>query len=127
MGTFNYEHAGRFRRTGSIGAIFITACMYLAVPSPVRVRANVSISAIDPTGRIAAGDKHTCAIALNDTIWCWGYNRYGQLGSASFTDDFSPNPIETTALPDSRVALCIVAGFDHTCVFATDGTVWWWG
>ena len=127
MGTFNYEHAGRFRRTGSIGAIFITACMYLAVPSPVRVRANVSISAIDPTGRIAAGDKHTCAIALNDTIWCWGYNRYGQLGSADFTDDFSPSPIQTTALPGSRIARRIVAGLDHTCVLATDGTVWCWG
>ena len=127
MGAFNDEHAGRFRRTGSIGAIFITACMYLAVPSPVRVRANVSISAIDPTGRIAAGDKHTCAIALNDTIWCWGYNRYGQLGSSSFSDDFSSSPIQTTALPGSRIARRIVAGLDHTCVLATDGTVWCWG
>ena len=101
--------------------------MYLAVPSPVRVRANVSISAIDPTGRIAAGDKHTCAIALNDTIWCWGYNRYGQLGSSSFSDDFSSSPIQTTALPGSRIAHRVVAGLDHTCVLATDGTVWCWG
>jgi len=127
MGTFADEHSGRFRRTGSIGAIFITACMYLAVPSPVRVRANVSISAIDPTGRIAAGDKHTCAIAQNDTIWCWGDNTYSQLGSSAFPDEFSKTPVQTTALPGSRIARRIVAGANHTCVLATDGTVWCWG
>jgi alpha-tubulin suppressor-like RCC1 family protein len=127
MGTFNYQHVGRFRRTGSIGAIFITACMYLAVPSPVRVRANVSISAIDPTGRIAAGDKHTCAIAVDDTIWCWGDNTYSQLGSSSFVDEFSLTPIQTTSLPGARIAKRIVAGANHTCVLATDGTVWCWG
>ena len=127
MGAFNSEHAGRFRRTGSIGAVFITACMYLVVPSPVRVRANVSISAIDPTGRIAAGDKHTCAIALNDTIWCWGDNTYSQLGSSSFPNELSLVPVQTTALPGLRIAKRIVAGANHTCVLATDGTVWCWG
>ena len=127
MGAFNSEHAGRFRRTGSIGAIFITACMYLAVPSPVRVRANVSISAVDPTGRIAAGDKHTCAIAVDDTIWCWGDNTYSQLGSSLFADEFSLVPVQTTALPGTRIAKRIVVGANHTCVLATDGTVWCWG
>ena len=127
MGNFNSEHASRFRRTGSIGAIFITACMYLVVPSPVRVRANVSISAIDPTGRIAAGDKHTCAISLNNTVWCWGDNTYSQLGSSVFSDDFSLVPIQVSALPGSRIAKRIVAGTNHTCVLATDGTVWCWG
>ena len=127
MGAFKSEHAGRFRRTGSIGAIFITACMYLVVPSPVRVRANVSISAIDPTGRIAAGDKHTCAIAVDNTIWCWGDNTYSQLGSSSFPNELSLVPVQTTALPGTRIAKRIVAGANHTCVLATDGTVWCWG
>ena len=127
MGAFNSEHTGRFRRAGSIGAVFITACMYLAVPSPVRVRANVSISAIDQTGRIAAGDKHTCAIAVDDTIWCWGDNTYSQLGSSSFADELSLVPVQTTALPGTRIAKRIVAGANHTCVLATDGTVWCWG
>ena len=127
MGNFNSEHVSRFRRTGSIGAIFITACMYLVVPSPVRVRANVSISAIDPTGRIAAGDKHTCAISLNNSIWCWGDNTYSQLGSSTFSGDFSLVPIQASALPGSRIAKRIVAGTNHTCVLATDGTVWCWG
>ena len=127
MGAFDHAHVSRMRRTGSIGAIFITACVYLAVPTPVRVRANVSISAIDPTGRIAAGDKHTCAIAANNIIWCWGDNQHIQLGSAVFPGTESLEPIQATALPGSRIARRIVAGANHTCVLATDGTVWCWG
>ena len=127
MGAVEHEHVSRMRRTGSIGAIFLTAFASLVIPTPVRVRANISVSAIDPTGRIAAGDKHTCAIALDDIIWCWGDNRTSQLGSSDFGDNFSLTPIQTTALPGSRVAHRIVAGANHTCVLATDETVWCWG
>ena len=127
MGTFRQGHVRLLLRTGSVWVIFITACVALVLQSPVSVRANVSISSIDPTGRIAAGDKHTCAIAVNDTIWCWGDNTYSQLGSAAFPDGLSLAPIQTTALPGSRIARRIVAGANHTCVLATDGTVWCWG
>lgn len=127
MGAFDHAHVSRMRHIGSIGAIFITACAYLAVPTPVRVRANVSISAIDPTGRIAAGDKHTCAIAVNNIIWCWGDNQFSQLGSSALPDLPSLIPVQTTVLPGSRIAQRIVSGANHTCVLATDGTVWCWG
>lgn len=30
---------------------------------------------------IGSGHLHTCAIALDDTPYCWGYNEYAQLGS----------------------------------------------
>ena len=127
MGTFRQEHVRLLLRTGSVWVIFITACVVLVVPSSVQVRANLSISAIDPTGRIAAGDKHTCAIAVSNIIWCWGDNASSQLGSALFPGTESLEPIQTTALPGSRIARRIVAGANHTCVLATDGTVWCWG
>jgi len=127
MGTFRQERVRHLRRTGSIWVIFVTACVLLVVHAPEHVRATVSFSSTDPTGRIAAGDKHTCAIAVNDTIWCWGDNTYSQLGSASFPDGLSLDPIQTTALPGSRIPRQIVAGAHHTCVLATDGTVWCWG
>ena len=127
MGNFRQGHVRLLLRTSSVWVILITACVALVLQSPVSVRANVSVSSIDPTGRIAAGDKHTCAIAVNDTIWCWGDNTYSQLGYASFPDGLSLTPIQTTALPGSRIPRRIVAGANHTCVLATDGTVWCWG
>ena len=127
MGAFNSEYVSRLRRTGSIGAVFLTAFVAMVIPTSVGVGANISISAVDPTGRIAAGDKHTCAISLNNTIWCWGDNTFSQLGSSTFSADFSRVPIQTSSLPGSRIAKRIVAGTNHTCVLATDGTVWCWG
>ena len=29
---------------------------------------------------VSAGERHTCAIKVNTTLWCWGHNDQGQLG-----------------------------------------------
>jgi alpha-tubulin suppressor-like RCC1 family protein len=42
---------------------------------------------------LTAGAAHTCAIMEDETIACWGSNRYGQLGNST-TDD-SSRPINT--------------------------------
>jgi len=128
MGTFRQERVRRLRRTGSIWAIFITACVFVVSPSPSQVVATVEISADDPTGRIAAGQSHTCAIDNNNVIWCWGDNFYSQLGSSDYnTWTNSLVPVQTAALDGGRIPERIVAGLKHTCVLATDGTVWCWG
>lgn len=40
-----------------------------------------------PDGRsyraVAAGLLHTCAIGTDNNVWCWGDNRFGQLGSGT--------------------------------------------
>jgi len=33
--------------------------------------------------QIAAGNLHTCAIESDDSLWCWGDNRSGQLGTGT--------------------------------------------
>ncbi len=88
------------------------------------------MSSLPAVGRIAAGDAHTCAIASNDVVWCWGDNTYGQLGSsahASIPDGYALSPVQAAALPGGRVARRITSGNDHVCVLAHDGTVWCWG
>jgi alpha-tubulin suppressor-like RCC1 family protein len=102
----------------------------MVLESPAYVTAILEISTDDPTGRIAAGLAHTCAIAQNNTIWCWGDNSLSQLGSSAYntiTDSLSVVPVQTAALGGGRIAQRIVAGANHTCVLATDGTVWCWG
>jgi hypothetical protein len=35
---------------------------------------------------VAAGAKHTLAIATDGTVWAWGSNRHGQLGNGTYGD-----------------------------------------
>ena len=44
----------------------------------------VAVAALNQTwASVAAGSSHTCALATNGTLWCWGDNSYGQLGTGS--------------------------------------------
>lgn len=53
------------------------------------------ISAASNWNVVSAGEKHTCAIKTDGTLWCWGYNHQGQLGNGTYGKKTSPvNVIE---------------------------------
>jgi alpha-tubulin suppressor-like RCC1 family protein len=72
---------------------------------------------------VSSGKDHTCAILTNGTLWCWGYNEWGQLGDGTTID--RDTPVQVTALGSS---LSTVSCSDsYTCAALTDGTLWCWG
>ncbi|XP_065850895.1 ultraviolet-B receptor UVR8 [Euphorbia lathyris] len=56
---------------------------------PVRVKFDTSEEKKLKFVGIAAGAYHSLALADDGSVWCWGYNIYGQLG---INDDFSMVP-----------------------------------
>lgn len=71
----------------------------------------------------APGAQHNCALAADQTAYCWGYNDAGQLGDQStVARRLTPAPVfgnfHFTAL---------TSGFAHSCGLATDHTVLCWG
>lgn len=74
---------------------------------------------------ITAGSAHTCAVLTDDSVQCWGYNAYGQLGNGNTTDQLAPVPVDGL---DAGVS-AIVAGSAsaHTCALMMDGEVKCWG
>lgn len=84
---------------------------------------------------MAAGDVHTCATSTEGTMWCWGTNQAGQLGSGPTAGSPAPassnTPVEVLSLKAGPVARPplrdIVAGGDHTCAILSDGRVFCWG
>ena len=123
--------ASRQRRAQWCARIVVVAAISLLgifdIPSS-SVVASVQISDSDPTQRIAAGQSHTCAINNDHTVWCWGDNSLKQLGSGvSVSTGNSTTPVQTAALPSGRIPSTIAAGLSHTCLLATDGSVWCWG
>jgi alpha-tubulin suppressor-like RCC1 family protein len=69
---------------------------------------------------VSAGDRHTCAIKVNTTLWCWGSNDEGQLGVEGVST--SDVPIEVGGDGWSVVS----AGYSYTCGIR-NGRRYCWG
>lgn len=72
---------------------------------------------------VDAGRNHTCAIAVDSTLWCWGSNKFGQASLDAGT---------TRVLLPTRVGVdtdwASVSGDAHrTCAVKHNGTLWCMG
>ena len=77
---------------------------------------------------VAAGSEHTCALADDSAVRCWGQGYGGRLGyanSVSIGDDERPAAAGPVQL-GQRVR-AITAGNYHTCAILDDWTVRCWG
>ena len=63
------------------------------------------------------------AIKTNGTLWTWGQNNYGQLGTNNTTDTSSP--VQTVAAGTNWKF--ISTGGRAQAAIKTDGTLWMWG
>jgi alpha-tubulin suppressor-like RCC1 family protein len=102
-------------------------------PSPVEVSGLTGVTAI------AAGEGSGYALKSDGTVWAWGRNEYGQLGTncpsglgssgESNTDAagvyISRSPIQVTGLSN----VIAIGATENQTAYAvkSDGTVWAWG
>jgi alpha-tubulin suppressor-like RCC1 family protein len=84
----------------------------------VNVRMPVGVTAFTS---ISTGFSHTCALTGTEA-YCWGNNRYGQLGLAGGP----PSPNVPQKVLTSAVFDKIAVGSNHTCALSK-GSVWCWG
>jgi hypothetical protein len=84
---------------------------------------------------IAAGAAHTCALADNGKVKCWGAGAAGQLGIGSTADATEPTEIvpavtaamnEQPSVPVLGRVEAIAAAAAATCAIS-GGTIWCWG
>jgi alpha-tubulin suppressor-like RCC1 family protein len=70
---------------------------------------------------VSCGAFQTAAIKSDGTLWTWGLNSYGALGSGSTTRTSSPN----TTINGGSTWLQVACGSNnHTTAIKTDGTLW---
>ena len=90
----------------------------------VRYPQEMALSRIE---QIAVGEAHACAIHRDEkTVFCWGDNRYNQLGSSSTRGE-----TEQVALGSNNLTLKGVkevrAGPDRTCIISVRDELFCWG
>jgi alpha-tubulin suppressor-like RCC1 family protein len=79
----------------------------------------------DCVAQVSNGGEHTCVLKKDHTVWCWGSNETGQLGTGDFTS--SPVPVMVQNLPAGDDVEHVSAGESHTCVITSAGKVYCWG
>ena len=87
-----------------------------ANPTPTQVMSGVTA--------VAAGFFHSLALKSDGTLWTFGSNGRGQLGTATNFRSGNPNPAPVQVMSG---VVAIAAGEVHSLALKSDGTVWAFG
>ena len=100
--------------------------------SPVTV--PVAVSGIDGSTQgstavsVRTGDYHSCALMADDSVTCWGFNGYGQLGDNSAPNSSVPVLVPgITQLRPASHAVSLSTGAHFSCALLADATAACWG
>jgi alpha-tubulin suppressor-like RCC1 family protein len=73
--------------------------------------------------QVACGSQHMMAIKTDGTLWGWGYNPVGTLGTFDTPDKLTP----VTTFAGGTNWKQVACGRYHSAAIKTDGTLWTWG
>jgi len=77
--------------------------------------------------QLAAKQYHSLALKSDGTVWAWGHNAHGQLGTGNTSHQSGAKQVlEANGQPLSNVT-SIATGGTHSIALKSDGTVWAWG
>ncbi len=85
--------------------------------SPVVVAESSDVASLD------AGMQTTCAALDDGTVWCWGDNHYGQIGTGGSGGQVT-SPTRVAGLENVDG---VSTGGSHSCAWLDDGRVMCWG
>jgi alpha-tubulin suppressor-like RCC1 family protein len=86
--------------------------------APVPVAGELTFTAL------TAGGGHTCGLDGSGAAWCWGYDRYGQVGDG---DDGQGDEFAPVQVVGGHTFAALAGGGSHTCGIDTAGSAWCWG
>jgi alpha-tubulin suppressor-like RCC1 family protein len=82
----------------------------------------VTVLDLDQVSEVSLGQYFSCALRLDGTVVCWGYNNQGQTGDGSTSEIALPH-----AVPGLANVIAVGAGGAHVCAILADRTVACWG
>jgi alpha-tubulin suppressor-like RCC1 family protein len=107
--TFGNNDSGQLGSTTNSGT---------ANPNPTPIQVMTGVSAV------AAGRSHSMVLKTDGTLWTFGNNFYGALGTTINSSIPNPNPTPTQVMTGVSA---VAAGGEHSMVLKTDGTLWTFG
>jgi alpha-tubulin suppressor-like RCC1 family protein len=104
--------------SGELGTGTDAAGRTVASGTPARVATDISFIAI------TAGTSHTCGVAVDGTVHCWGMDWYGEIGRGRWEMERVPTP---SAVVGGHLFGATEAGQRATCALDREGRAFCWG
>jgi alpha-tubulin suppressor-like RCC1 family protein len=82
-----------------------------------------AVAGVTDARQVSTGNGSTCVLRADRSVWCWGLNNAGELGTGGTSLQAAPTPTRLDLPPVRQVAL----GAFHGCALLMDGTVRCWG
>ncbi len=70
---------------------------------------------------------HICAHKTDNSVWCWGYNYYGQIGQGTSQPGNTYYYFPTQVQSLYNAAVQVTVGIYISCAATSDGSVYCWG
>ena len=93
--------------------------------TPVLVQGGLTFATVS-AGGVHNSNTGTCGLTTSGEAYCWGDNRYGQLGDGAggSAGDLSPIPVGVTG---GLTFQSVNVGGNHVCGLATTAVAYCWG
>ncbi|KPA12209.1 BNR repeat domain protein, partial [Candidatus Magnetomorum sp. HK-1] len=99
-----------------------TSESYSYTPFKVQIDSVIDIA----TSMASVDNNHSVALKSDGTVWTWGYNNEGQLGTGECCSG-AANHFTPVQVSDISNIEAIDAGNGHSIALESNGTVWTWG
>ena len=76
---------------------------------------------------ISIGSQFTCAVDIEGSVYCWGYNSKGQLGKGDWKSSSVPKKVYMDSVLSGKKVISVAAGIEHVCVLTDEKKVYCWG
>lgn len=94
---------------------------------PVEVHGLGNVSYLNSISAVMGCEMHNVALKSDGTVWSWGWNIYGQLGTGTTNDAWTPVQTGLTAVPPLTSVTKLGGRPYFTLAVKSDGSVWAWG
>ena len=123
----NYDYTLAVDVTNKLWAWGYNALGQLGTSNITNYSSPVQVGAMTNWSQVTTGaNGNSFAIKTDGTLWGWGHNQYGGLGTSNTTNYSSP--VQVGALTNwSSVAGSSSTTNNNTVAIKTNGTLWSWG
>jgi alpha-tubulin suppressor-like RCC1 family protein/Tfp pilus assembly protein PilE len=111
------------------GASYFYDLVTYANKSDVGAMSEAVTSSTTISKALGMGGWNACGIKADGTGWCWGYNRWGEIGNGTSATDGSTQSALPVAVSNAGTGLWkqMDTGNWHACGIQSDDTLWCWG